>query len=264
MKSFVWHRVWGVLLQEYYVTIHSLEILVDVFFFPILNIVLFGFISIYLSGSDPEAARNVLLGMVLWQIIWIIAYSVAVESLWNIWSKNLSNMFVAPLKLSEYVTAHFLSGSVKALILLVGAIIFCVFAFDFNVLDIGWPTLLLVFLLFAIFAFTVGLLVLGLIFCYGLRIQALSWSVIFIFQPLSAAFFPIAAMPQWLQMIAYALPPTYGFEAARHSLQGGTVQFEFFGIGFLLAFVYLVPAILIFQWLFNRSRNSGQFARNES
>ncbi|HEY4487366.1 MAG TPA: ABC transporter permease [Candidatus Paceibacterota bacterium] len=257
-------RIWGVLLQEYYVTIHSLEILVDVFFFPILNIVLFGLISMYLSGSDPEAARNVLLGMVLWQIIWIIAYSVAVESLWNIWSKNLSNMFIAPLKLSEYVIAHFLSGSVKALILLMGAIIFCSFAFGFNVFDIGFSTLFLLFTLFAFFAFTVGLVVLGLIFCYGLRIQALSWSLIFIFQPLSAAFFPLDAMPQWLQAIAYLLPPTYGFEAARFALEHGGVHIQLFATGFILTIMYLIPAVFVFRYLFNRSRNSGQFARNEA
>lgn len=258
-------RIYGVFLQEYYMTIHSLEIFVDVFVFPLINIVVFGLISLYLVGSDNGVAgAYVLLGMLLWQIIWIIAYSVAVGSMWNIWSRNLSNMFVAPLELEEYIVAHFLSGVVKALALLAVGAFLSAAVFHFNMLAIGWVPLLLTFLVFSIFAFAVAVVVLGLIFRYGTRIQALSWSLITIVQPFSAAFFPLADMPRILQLFAYLFPSTYGFEGARYGLLHHEVAWGTFGVGLLLASLYCIFSIFIFQYLYTQSRDTGQFARNES
>ncbi len=258
-------RIYGVFLQEYYMTIHSLEIFVDVFIFPLINIVVFGLISLYLVGNDNSVAGAfILLGMLLWQIIWIIAYSVAVGSMWNIWSRNLSNMFVAPLELEEYIVAHFLSGCVKAVALLAVGGFLSAIVFRFDMLAVGLMSLLLTFLVFSIFAFAVAIVVLGLIFRYGTRIQALSWSLITIVQPFSAAFFPIADMPRALQLVAYFFPSTYGFEGARYGLLYGDVAWGVFGVGLILASLYCILSMFVFQYLYTRSRDTGQFARNES
>lgn len=257
-------RIYGVLLQEFFITRHSLEVVIDVFFFPIVNIAIFGFISLYLAGNQQETVgHSVLLGMILWQIIWVIQYSVTVGSLWNIWSRNLSNMFIAPLMLSEYIFAHFLSGIIKAIILLGVSMLVSTFLFGFNPLDIGIVTVALVFVVFAMFAFAVGISILGVIFRYGTRISALSWSVITIFQPLSAAFFPLSVMPHALQTLAYFFPPTYAFEAARYALVYHTVNWSLFINGLMLDALYCAFAIILFKYLFDASRNSGQFARNE-
>lgn len=258
-------RIWGVLLQEFYLTIHSLEIFVDVFIFPLLSVVIFGLISLYLiGGGQSEAGDYILLGMILWQVIWVISYSVATGSMWNIWSKNLSNMFVSPLTVAEYMAAHFFSGCIKAVILLLIAWGGSVWIFDFNLLDIGLPVLVLVCLLFSIFAFAVSLAVLGLIFRYGTRIAALSWSLITVFQPIAATFFPLEAMPNSLQIVARLLPPTYGFEAARHALVDRSIDWNMLGMGFVLSALYCALCIAAFMYLYRGSRNSGQFARNES
>ena len=258
-------RIYGVLQQEFYLTIHSLEVIVDVFIFPLNNIVVFGLISLYLSREEQEiSAQYVLLGMILWQTIWIIAYSVAVGSMWNIWSRNLSNMFVAPLRMSEYIAAHVISGSVKAVILLLLGGLLSALVFDFNILAIGIPTLVLTFFIFGIFAFSIAIAVLGLIFLYGTRIAALSWSLVMVFQPLCAAFFPLEVMPKALQTIGLLFPPTYAFEATRYALAEGEIEWRLIAIGFALGGAYCILCILLFVRLFEASRDSGQFARNES
>ena len=152
-----WRHVRGVLMQELYMTFHSLEVIVDVFVFPLINIVIFGLISVYLAGNEQVlAARYVFLGMLLWQIIAITSYSVAVGSMWNIWSRNLSNMFIAPLKVKEYVLALFASGCIKALILLILGMVLSAWFFDFNVLDVGLANLVLMFTVFALFGFAMA------------------------------------------------------------------------------------------------------------
>ncbi|MCE9541214.1 ABC transporter permease [Candidatus Kaiserbacteria bacterium] len=252
-------------MQEFFLALHTLEIFVDSFIFPLLSVIIFGLISLYLIGSDETiAAQYILLGMILWQVIWVISYSVATGSMWNIWSKNLSNMFVSPLTVSEYMSAHFISGCAKAVLLLVIANAVSMVMFHFSVLSIGVPVLVLTFIVFAAFAFAVSIAVLGLIFRYGTRIAALSWSLITVFQPLAATFYPLADMPHLLQYVALLLPPTYAFEAARYSLVQGEIAWSMLGMGFALDAVYGVACVLLFRQLFRNSRDTGQFARNES
>lgn len=258
-------RVYAVLQQELFLTRHSLEVIVDVFLFPLVNIVIFGLISLYLAGTDSgEAPHFVFLGMLLWQIVGITAYSVAVGSMWNIWSRNLSNMFIAPLKVKEYVSALFISGCIKAMVLLVLGMILSAWLFHFNVLDVGLTNLLLAFLVLSLFGFALAVVTVGIIFRFGTRLAALSWSLPWLFQPLAAAFFPVAIFPLPLQIVAYTLPPTYAFEAVRYGLEYHTVHWTLFGVGVALALLYCLLSVAIFQPLFRASKDTGQFARNES
>jgi ABC-2 type transport system permease protein len=255
-------RITAILLQEFFITIHSVEVVMDIFVFPFVNIVVFGFLSLYLNQSI--VGQYVLLGMLLWQIIWIIEYSISVGSLWNIWARNLSNMFIAPLMIQEYILAHTLSGTVKACIMIFISSTLSFFVFHFNLLTVGILPLILLFVNFAFFAFSMGIAMLGLIFRYGTRIQAFAWGVVPIFQPLSAAFYPVNVMPFPLQFIAYLFPPTYTFEAARYSLVHHTINWQLFGISFAENIFYCAVCILFFSAMFKKSRDTGQFARNEA
>src|SRR5947209_1950121 len=110
-------RIRSLLLQEFFITYRSVEIIFDVFVFSLISLFLFGFLSLYLVGTrNTFAAKYLLLGMLLWDIIRIIQYSISIASLWNLWARNLCNMFMAPLHVSEYLLAHTLSGIGKAIL----------------------------------------------------------------------------------------------------------------------------------------------------
>src|SRR5436853_2757453 len=254
-------RITAILMQEFFVTTRSVEVVMDIFFFPLINIVVFGFLSLYLEGSNESiVGQYVLLGMLLWQVIWIIEYSVAVGSLWNIWARNLSNMFIAPLMVKEYILAHTLSGIAKASFMLLFSATLSFFVFKLNILTIGILPLTLAFINFAFFAFSMGIAILGLIFRYGTRIQAFAWGVVPVFQPLSAAFYPLKVMPLPLQFVAYLFPPTYTFEAARYSLAYHIINWQLFGISFAENIFYCIVCIIFFSKMFEKSRDTGQFA----
>src|SRR6185436_15816117 len=105
----------ALLFQEYFVMRHSLEAIVDIFFWSIINIIVFGFVNSYLTGSTRSVASHyLLLGMILWEIVRITQYSISVTALWNVWSRNLSNMFITPLSITEYIFSQMLSGILKA------------------------------------------------------------------------------------------------------------------------------------------------------
>lgn len=258
------NRIKAIILQELYITRHSLEVIIDLFYFSIITIIVFGFVSLYLSGAaNTLTAHYLLFGMILWEIIRITQYSISVGSLWNIWSRNLSNMFVAPLSLKEYMIASMIAGAVKTLIILLLIGFLSIVVFQFNIFQAGLINLFFFFINLTIFAWSIGFVILGFIFRFGTRIQALAWGLVFIFQPLTAAFFPVTILPQPLQWLAYLLPPTYVFEGARASLTNPAINWTQIAIAFGENIIYLILSIGFFSFMFQKSKDIGQFAKNE-
>jgi ABC-2 type transport system permease protein len=156
-----------------------------------------------------------------------------------------------------------LSALLKAVVLFSLVAFIATVMFDFNVFQIGLGNLALLFLNLVFFAYSLGLAVLAIIFRLGTRIQALAWGLVMIFQPLCAAFYPLRILPPPLQTVALAFPPTYVFEAARNGLS--TPGIEWGGIAAATAenIVYFALSVWFFSFMYRRSRETGQFARNE-
>lgn len=257
-------RIKGLFVQEFFITIRSYEVILDIFVFPVMAVIVFGFLSLFIGQSAAEnIASSLLIGMLFWQIIFIVQYSVSVGSLWNIWSRNLSNMFVAPLPLTEYLLVQAFSGIFKAFCIFVPASFASIWLFQVNVYELGFVNLFFFLLNFILFAISLGTIILGLIFRFGTRIQAFAWGLLPIFQPLTAAFYPVSVLPPFLQVAAYLLPPTYIFEAIRASSISSEIQWQMIGMSFVINIVYFVFALWFFNVMFNKSKEIGQFARLE-
>jgi ABC-2 type transport system permease protein len=258
------NRISAVLLQEVFVTARSVEVMVDLPLWTLMSVIVFGFVTRFLASvMNPTYAQYLYLGTLMWEIMRITQYSVTLSVLWNVWSRNFSNMFIAPLSMPEYVLAQMVSAIVKAVVLFgVGAVV-AAFAFDFNVFNMGGVTLGLGFANLVWFGYTTGLFILGIILRVGTRIQALAWGLLLVFQPLTAAFFPLDVMPPVLQAVARAFPPTYVFEAARAGLSSPEVRWDWAALAALENVIYFGLALWFFQYMYRRSRETGQFARNE-
>lgn len=260
-----WNHVKGLLIQEFFITLRSYEVILDIFVLPSMLILVFGFLSVYLAGAlGSSVAYSLLTGMLLWQIIFVVQYSASVSSLWNIWSRNLSNMFVAPISLYEYLSAQAISALIKSLSVFFPTSFLVIWMFHLNIYTMfGIGNLIFFLLILSLFAFALGVIILGLIFRFGVRIQAFAWGLLPVFQPLVAAFYPVSILPQPLQVISYLLPPTYVFEAMRASVGSSVIQWQSIGISFASSIVYLLFAIWFFNKMFNQSKEVGQFARLE-
>lgn len=256
-------KIFAVVQQELFITARSFEIFVDIIFFNLINIFIFGFISLWLAGDNRTNAYFILSGMIFWQIVYSTQYSLSVGSLWNIWSRNLSNMFIAPLAMKEYIAAHMLSGLIKTTVIFVASGVLSIFVFKFNVFALGLTNILIWFIHLNLFALSLGLFVLGIIFMYGTRIQAIAWSVAFLFQPLSAAFYPLKVLPPFIQKISILLPTTYVFEAMRAEISGASTTAHGMLIALGLNCIYLILSFSCFTIFLRKSKMSGQFARND-
>jgi ABC-2 type transport system permease protein len=256
--------IWGIILQEIFITRRSLEVIMDIIFFPSMNVLLFGFISAFVaSGGRPITGQLLLMGIVLWEIVYITQYSISVGSLWSIWSRNLTNIFITPIRVSEYLLAHFISGVLKAFLMIVIFTLLVNVVFHFDMMQLGIVNLFLYFVNLVLFATSTGILILGVIFRYGTRLSALAWGLIFIIQPLTAALFPLSVLPYLLQKVALLLPVTYIFEAARQSVFTHQILWKYIGIATAENIIYLIVSLALFGLMFNKAKNTGQFARNE-
>lgn len=252
------------LAQEFYITRKSVEVFNDVFFYPLWTVIVFGYLSLYLLGRVESTVNEyMILGILLWQILSIMQYSVSVGTLWNLWSRNLTNMFISPISVSEYLAAYAISGTIKAFVVFFVTSVMCAVVFQFNILHVGIVNLLFFFINLVLFAFSLGIVILGLIFRFGTRIQAFAWGILPIFQPLTAVVYPLSVLPKPLQAIALALPPTHVFEAARYSLTHPEILWQQHMVALGQNLVYFILACWIFNKLFIKSKQTGQFVKND-
>ncbi|HEV7665099.1 MAG TPA: ABC transporter ATP-binding protein/permease [Chloroflexota bacterium] len=259
-----WTRVNAVLLQELYITARSVEVMVDLPFWSVMTAIVFGFVTkFFATVMNPTVAQYLYIGTLLWEIMRVTQYSMSLGVLWNVWSHNFSNMFITPLSMAEYVVAQMISALLKAVVLFALVAAIAAFAFDVNLFAMGAANLAFLFVNLLWFGYSIGLLILGIIFRLGTRIQALAWGLLLIFQPLTAAYFPLSVMPAPLQAVARMFPPTYVFEAARASLTDPSVRWPEISIAAAENIVYFAVCTWFFRYMYRRSRQTGQFARNE-
>lgn len=256
-----WSRIKGIIAQDLFIQRRELTLWYDLLIFSAMSALVFGFLAQYLSqNGDSDAGTFVLLGMVLWEVVRVTQYCVSVNPMFNVWSDNLTNIFVAPISVREFIFANCTLSFVKSLLVFVLVALVAAVAFGFNILSIGIVTLLLAVVVLTLFGWGLGWLLLGFIFRYGTGVQALSWGAIFLVQPFTAVYFPLTVLPPAIRWFSWTLPPTYAFEAARRAYDTQNVSWALLLGGLALDVVWVVAGIKTFAWLTHRSRVTGRFA----
>lgn len=262
MLHLSWQRIKTILLYSWFHVTHSVETWVDLVWFPFIEILTFGFFAAFLSGDSDSASQLILSGVILWEVVRIVQYSITIGIMWDIWSNSFTTLFVGPLQMKELILGHALSGMAKALAVFAFLNVCSVLFFGFTPLIIG-PSILIYFLLLAWFSALAGVFVFALILRYGTDIQSFSWSLIFLFQPLSAVFYPLAALPESVRWLAYASPVTYAMEAFRYQMSTGQLQWHNLGMSLAVNSIYTVVVLWHFNLMYRYARRTGAFARME-
>lgn len=246
---------------------HSLEDMTDTFFWPIMDIIIWGFTTRYFARLSQGGAMgfviSFLLGaLILWNIVWRAQQDISISFLRNVWSKNLLNLFASPLTPWEFLTGTMILGFLKILLTLFLVAGIALVFYSFNLFSLGFY-LLPFFGLLLWFAWIGGLFITGLIVNLGMRIQSFAWSMIALLHPLSCVFYPLSSLPSFLQRVAVCLPTTHVFEGMRQVLAGSAGVEAHLIWAFLLNVVYSVLAVLFFRLMFEKAREKGRLARFE-
>ena len=252
-------RVGAVLLRHLYLYPKSLSRLMEIFYWPVLDLLVWGFLTVYLA-RNPGAVGHwtaFLLGaMILWDILFRSQQAVCLSFLEEIWSRNLLNLFASPLSAGEFLVATMILSLVKFLLAAGVTATLAAVLYDFNILSLGlWLVPLVGNLI--VTGWVIGIVTTGIILRYGERAEVLAWGLALLLQPFGAVFYPVSVLPPMLRLIAYALPCAHVFEGMRAVIASGSPGIWRLGAATALNAVYLGGAWLFFQAMYRQAQDRG-------
>jgi ABC-2 type transport system permease protein len=250
----------GAMVRRYAYLLRSSGIrLLELIYWPFLQMLTWGFLQKYLAGTTSPLAQaaGVLIGAVLlWDILFRSKIGFSTTFIEEMWSRNLGNLLTSPLRPFELVAALSVWSVLRLGVSMVPVAAAAYFIFGFNLLDLGLA-LVAFFAVLVLTSWSLGLLSAGVILRYGLGAEELAWSLAFILLPLSCVYYPVAVLPHWLQPVALALPPTHVFEGMRSILLHGTFDATELWWAIALNAIYLAVGYLAFAWFLQSSRRNG-------
>lgn len=253
-------RVWGLVYRHLALYRRSAPRLIELMYWPVLQMVVWGFITAYLAGvqgNTGSVAAGVLLGgVLLWEGALRSQMGFSVSFLEEIWSRNLGHIFVSPLRPGELVAGLAAMAVLRTLIGVVPAMLLAWFLYSFNIFAMG-PLLVAFFAALIIMGWAVALGVTSLILRYGAGAETLAWSVLFGITPFAAVFYPVSILPAWLQPVALALPAAHVFEGMRAALTQGEIAWGHLGAAYLLDALWIVAMGWVFMRQFQAARVKG-------
>lgn len=214
------HRILAVVRRHWYPMVRSAPRVVENFFWPIVDIMLWGSLTLYLQRQDAELPLPIgflLGGLLLWDLVFRAKNAVALTFIDEAYHRNVVSVLASPISPTEYLTGAVLWAFAKAgasWLLLTGL---AAALFSFNVLEFG-PEVGAYLGLLLVFGIALSLIVLGLVFRFGHAADELPWALAAVFIPFCAVFYPVAALPGWARDVAAVIPAAHVFEAMRAAL----------------------------------------------
>ena len=257
-------RVWALICRHCYLYRRSPPRLAEIFFWPLLDLIVWGFVTLYLRNfALPQFISFFLGALILWDILFRAQQGISVSFLEEVWARNLPNLFVSPMRPSELLVALMAMSVVKLLLAGVVSALVAWWAYSFNIFTIGLSLIPFVLNLM-VMGWAIGVVTMATILRYGQEAEMMAWGLAFLVQPVSAVFYPVSVLPGWLQPIALAMPSTHVFEGMRHVIETGQIAVGHLAIAAGLNVVYVALAIALFYRNLRVVREKGLLIRSGS
>ncbi|RYD27749.1 MAG: ABC transporter permease [Verrucomicrobiaceae bacterium] len=239
--------------------------LVELLFWPVMEMMVWGNLSVWLEKSKggtqiPTFIPYLIGGVILWDVLFRAQQAVAISFLEDVWTKNLVNILVAPVRPLEYVISGCIVGLLRIGVTVIVLSILAAAAFHFNVLQFQW-NLVPFFGLLMLFGWTLGMISSSLILRWGQAAESLAWAVPFLIQPVAAVYYPIGGLPSWAQSLGWLLPCTPVFEGMRGVLSHGGTNFHLLGLSVISNLIWMVFGAGIYLYVLATGRRNGTLTR---
>lgn len=252
-------RVLAMLLRYIYLLRGSWPRIAELVYWPTVQMILWGLITqFFLTHSSyvAQAGGVLIAGVLLWDVLFRSQLGVAVSFLEEVWSRNLGQLFVTPLRPYELMLSLAAMSLLRTLIGVIPAALLAIPLYSYSIFTMGLP-LIAFFVNLMIFGWAMGLAVSGCILRYGLGAESLAWLAIFALTPISGVYYPIAILPDWLQPVAWALPMASVFEGMRAVMFEHSFRTDLILRASLLNALYLTIGAISFLAFFRAVRRRG-------
>jgi ABC-2 type transport system permease protein len=252
-------RVGAMVRRYWYLLRSSWPRVLDLIYWPTVQMMMWGFLQMYVAQNAGFFARagGVFIGAVLlWDILFRGQLGFSISFLEEMYARNLPNIMMSPLRPVEFVAALMLMSIVRLSIGLVPVTLLAIAFFGFNLWGLGLA-LVAFFVNLILTSWSIGIFVSGLLLRNGLGAEGMAWTIMFLFLPLTCVYYPVTVLPEWLQYVAWALPPTYVFEGMRALLIEQVFRSDLMLQAFGLNAVLFAVASIGFTLLLRSAREQG-------
>jgi ABC-2 type transport system permease protein len=253
------YRIAAMVERYWYLLRSSWPRLLELVYWPAVQMLMWGFLQVYVdqnAGFFARAGGTFIGAVLLWDILFRGQLGFSVSFLEEMWSRNLANLMISPLKPIEFVMALMAMSIVRLAIGMVPVSLLAIGFFGFNLYAMGLA-LVAFFVNLILTSWAIGIFVSGLVLRNGLGAENLAWTIMFIFLPLTCVYYPVAVLPEWLQYAAWALPPTYVFEGMRALLIEHVFRADLMLAALALNVVFFAGGGIAFLALLKSARRQG-------
>jgi len=225
--------------------------------------ILWGLISKYLTGVSGSGLNfiPIFLGTILlWDFLSQVMQGVTISFFEDVWASNFLNIFASPLKTSEYISGLVLMGVCRGLLTLIAMLLIASFVFGFPLFIYGSYLAMHILTLF-LFGIALGIIGVSIVLRFGPSAEWLVWPIPAIISPFVGVFYPLSVLPEWMQYVGHALPPSYVFTGIRNVIAGGEISALTLMWGISLSIAYIFIAYGIFVMVYKKAVRSGLLAR---
>ena len=253
------HRIAAMIVRYWYLLISSWPRLLELMYWPALQIVTWGFLQSYIAenaGFFARAGGTFIGAIILWDILFRGQLGFSISFLEEMWARNLGNLMMSPLKPIEFLIALMIMSLIRLAIGVIPMTLLAMVFFHFNFYSLGLP--LIAFFCNLIFtSWSLGIFVSGLVIRNGLGAESIVWTLMFGILPLACVYYPVSVLPPWLQIVAWTLPPTYVFEGMRALLIEHVFRADLMLDALLINAALFIVSFAIFMALLNSARRAG-------
>tara|TARA_B100001996_G_scaffold382384_1_gene374067 strand:+ start:861 stop:1652 length:792 start_codon:yes stop_codon:yes gene_type:complete len=253
------NKIYALGLRHLYLISNSVPRIIDLIYWPTVQIFLWGFISKFFTENSAYYNNTVgiiLTAAILYDFLFRSSISFNMMFLEEIWSRNFTNLFIAPIKINEIITSLTLTALLRTLVGLVPAAILAIPLFGVSIFKLGIPLLFLLLGLY-IFGITLGLLVASGLLRFGPSFESVAWASLFFLAPLGCIYYPIEILPNSLQLVAKALPLVHTFEEMRNILINNSVNWFQIIKSISISIVYFIFGVIIFYMAYFGAKIKG-------
>jgi len=257
------HRSTALFTRHMYLYKRSIPRLLEVFYWPLLDLLVWGFITVYFAQFReklPGFVTYFIGALILWDILFRSQQGISVSFLEDVWSRNLLNLFASPLNPAEYILSLMVVSVAKLAIVTTVMVTLAWVLYSFNIFLIGLSLIPFVFNLI-VMGWAIGIITTALILRFGQEAEVLAWALGFLFMPVSAVFYPVSVLPSFLRAIARLVPASYIFEGMREVVATGKLPLNDLIRSSGLNAAYILVAFLFFSWIFKIVKQKGLLVR---
>src|SRR6266849_7316329 len=134
------HRIGAMVLRYLYLLRSSWTRLLELIYWPAVQLFVWGFLQFYLaqhSGFFARASGVFIAAVLMWDILFRGQLGFSVSFLEEVWSRNLSNLMISPLRPLEFVCALMIMSIVRLAIGVVPVTLLAIAFFGFNLYGLG-------------------------------------------------------------------------------------------------------------------------------